>query len=580
MKNSAQIKTALLCVLLMSNTLFASDQGALKFASTALSSKGPLKPAIGSGSSLPAIGLPRLTPDLTFGSGLKPKKISGTFGSPASELSKNNVSNAKAACIQDALSAGVQLPIADDSTVWEFATTSSQPAIEHLITPALKDTQSGFESSSAHPEAFSNDCADDIKAKACSSLMNKSMNEVTQAYYKSSLSVDKSGWDEVVAYLGLRPLDLPPGEHIDLVTALQKAQEKEDTNANLNGLNSFRTIENQDPLLLATKLIIQRIDESLARGDKEGADKATAILKKINPSAAFATTCVLSNAKNSGLNENLDPAGRPVGSFFGPLSGVDYSHDYSRSEIGGFAMLVFIVGTTLSIASLIQGWAANRAGDEKEKRDAEARRRSDAIAMANAKASRDIATVISINSFRACNGEKSCEALYPLGKEAIAAAAKKEEKAAGTAGPGRPVEDNGIKMDPFVITAPKPGSGGGGGELVPWEDAPLKFDYGEQLAKQKEAWKKADPKAAENFCAKTIKDYKAFGLRRLTSPGRPKESSPTSSSQPIPAGAFGVAQFDTWTASYWAEQKKIHLSNSANLAAENNCKSMDEVQGL
>jgi hypothetical protein len=64
-------------------------------------------------------------------------------------------------------------------------------------------------------------------------------------------------------------------------------------------------LENQDPLILATNLIIQRIDESLARGNKEDADKAKAkaILLKINSSAEHAVSCVLESVNFGGLNE-------------------------------------------------------------------------------------------------------------------------------------------------------------------------------------------------------------------------------------------------------------------------------------
>ncbi|RYZ93385.1 MAG: hypothetical protein EOP06_01045 [Proteobacteria bacterium] len=580
MKNSGQTKIALLCVALMSKSLFASDVGAVKFGSSILSPKPIAIPSFGSTPGSSGAN-PRPAFEVGGSSPLKVKKISGTFGSPLSELMKNNVSNAKAACIQEAASAGERLPEFNDSSVWEFATTSSQSPIESMITPVQKGVLNTLEGDSSAPPAFAKGCASDLQGEACSALLGKSMNEVTQAYYNSSLKSGTSDWDEVLSYLGLMPIDQKPGEHIDIVTALQKKMEKENPSEEASTLNSFRTIENQDPLLLATKLIIQRLDEALARGDREGADRAKAILKKVNPSAAYAATCVLGNAKNGGLNDQLDPAGRPQGSYFGPLSGVDYSKQDDMIKHGNLALIGFVVGTALSVAGLVMAWAGNKSNDEKEARAAAAQAKSDAIAMQAAKETRNLATLISLQSYKACNGDTECQSLYPLAKEALANAKKEGAKSAsGTAGPEHPVEEGKIEMKPIIITAPKPGSGGSGGELVPFEDRPVKIDMSDKLSAQKESWKRADPMAADNFCQKTLSDFKAFGFKRLTGSGRPVVTMPSQASAPIPTKAFGVAEFDKWTPSYWAEQKKIHLSDPANKAKENNCQAMDEVEGL
>ena len=52
------------------------------------------------------------------------------------------------------------------------------------------------------------------------------------------------------------------------------------------------------------------------------------------------------------------------------------------------------------------------------------------------------------------------------------------------------------------------------------------------------------------------------------------------SDNPIPSGAFGVAQFDKWTPAYWAEQKKNKESDPEYQDKQNNCHVMDEAQGL
>lgn len=304
MKNANQTKIAMLCVFLFSKTLFASD--------LRISPSTPIRTT--------PTSAPRITPDLTFGRG---PRILGTFGTAEAELAKKNLTNAKASCIQDAASSGEQLPNLNDSSVWEFATLSSRSPIESYLSSRQSTLQNKFESSASRPAAFKKTCSSDVQATACASLLNKSMNEATQAYYQSALQNDRSVWDEVLDYLGLSIPGTKGDEHMDVVSALQRVEEERNPQATTGEFNSLKPIENQDPLLVATKLIIQRLDESLVRDDREGAEKAKYLLKKINPSAAYASNCVLGEAKNGGLNEDLDPAGHLRGSYFGPLSGVD-----------------------------------------------------------------------------------------------------------------------------------------------------------------------------------------------------------------------------------------------------------------
>lgn len=562
---------AILCICLFSKTLFASDirpSTSSRSSSPSIPSRtsGPVFPGIKpSSGTVPPIRMPGGNPPRTvnpdfggvLGHGRAPK-ISGTFGTPENELLKGNTSKAKASCIQNAIQGGEIIPNLNDSSVWEFATaTSSKPS------RALTALESRILGSANTPAAFAKKdaCNNDLQHSACVALLSKSTTEVSQAYYNSAIKTDKSAWDEVVSFLGLMPLDRENDRHIDVVEALKMAQDKGTGASSSLDLSS---IENQDPLLVATQLLIQRIDESLARGDRDGADKAKNILKKINPSAAYAASCVLGSVKLGGLNDNLDPAGRPQGSYFGPLSGIDYGKMDELKTHGYIAHVTLGVAILTYISYEIHHYLDSKKADAARKEDTA---RADRAALDQR-----------IKDYMDCTGP-ACAGLYPDAAAAVKAATPAPAAPAQGSTPTRE-DPNVVRMPVVTITAPLPGSGGNAGELAPFDPTPTGSALRDEIKEQHDWDRHADPEASARFCQKAVNEYKAFAIKKVTGSGRPIDDLPSISDNPIPSGTFGVEQFDKWTPAYWAEQKKNRESDPAYLARQNNCHAMDEVQGL
>lgn len=604
-QNSNQAKIAILCIFLFSKTLFAADSWPLR---PSRSSDSVFPDSDLSSGALPAIrkpsGIPprtvgpdfgekpfpsrtwRTNPPRTvlpdFGGGLdnnKKPRISGTFGTPEAELIDGNLSNAKASCIQDAIQGGENIPNLDDSSVWEFATKSSS-IVMPISRPssAVTALQSKLMGSSHTAAAFakSSSCDNDLQHSACVSLLSKASTEVTQAYYNSALKKDLSIWDEVSSFLGLIPLDRENDEHVDIVTALKKARDKENRGTGGTASIDLSSIENQDPLLVATQLLIQGIDESLARGDKDGADKAEKILKKINPSAAYAVSCVLGSVKLGGLNEDLDQAGQPQGSYFGPLSGIDYGK-VDELKIHGFfgvddIALITLVLTGITLISYeIHHYIDSKKADAKDKKDDARAARAEKIAEKTLLTQR-------IKDYMACKGP-TCAGLYPDAAAVVKAATPPPAAPSQGSTPTRKDPDT-LRIPVMTITAPLPGSGGNAGELRPFDPTPSGSDLSDKIKKEKDWDKHRDPEASERFCQKTVNDYKAFAIKKVTDSGRPVEILSAISDNPIPSGSFGIAQFDKWTSAYWAEQKRNRESDPEYQAKQNNCHAMDEAQGL
>ncbi len=538
-------------------------------------------PSIGGGFS----GNPRTNPDL----GLNPRTISGTFDNPEAELSKGNVINARASCIQDAIQGGQKIPNFNDSSVWEFAHEGA-PKISQIprLSPNLSLFKSKLMGSARQPAALAKKtCGEDLRHSACVTLLSKSTTEVTQAYLKSALNTDSSVWGEVLSFLGLMPLNGDENENMNIIEALKEAQDKHNQETSTKNSIDLSPLENEDPLLLASQLLIQRIDESLARGDKKEADKAKSILEKINPSAEHAVTCVLGNVKFSGLNDNLDPNGRPKGSYFGPLSGIDYgkqdtliTHGMKTSDIAA------VITAGLAVAYAIKDVFKSFSDDEKEKKEdakhkeiLEVQRSTAEAHKSAAEAQKEATRAATLTKYLECT-RADCDKIYPEAAAQVKAA-NGEPKTGSSADPGKPVERNPDDMwAPSVKEPLPPGSGGGSGELAPWENIPEKEDNSEKVAAQKEWQKHHDPKASEHFCQKTVQDYKNFAVKKLTSSGRPQVTPLHITDLPIPSEPYGIVDFEKWDNAYWAEQKKNRQSDPEYQAKENNCHVMDEVQGL
>ncbi|RYZ90495.1 MAG: hypothetical protein EOP04_03765 [Proteobacteria bacterium] len=147
-----------------------------------------------------------------------------------------------------------------------------------------------------------------------------------------------------------------------------------------------------------------------------------------------------------------------------------------------------------------------------------------------------------------------------------------------TSNPGRPLEKSPDNM--WAHSVKHVAIPGSSGELVPWEDMPVKEDNSKRLAAQREWQKHRDPQASERFCQETVKDYKSFAIRKIAGSGRNVETFIPTFDRPIPSDPYGVAQYDKWDNAYWAEQKKNRESGPEYHAKENNCHVMDEAQGL
>lgn len=549
MKKSNQSKIAIFSILLFSKTVFASDLL-------------PYKPELS----------PFPKDNIVFkpSSAIK-KKLPGIYSSPQTEIVNKNFKNAKVSCIQDAMDAGVFIPNVSEDSAWEFASKTSSPSniLGRFKSKVPSNIVNQLTYSGSKPAAVSfSACGDNLRRTSCVALLNKAMNESSQAAYKSELKANPEVWDEVLAYFGFMPETNDKGEHKDLITALKDVETKQTQGSSSTGTGSanFAQVENEDPLLLATKLIIQRIDEALARGDDKAVAKAKTLLKKINPSAEYAASCVLGYLKSGGLNEDLYAGGMPFGSYIGPLSGVDYGAlDKARQLSLGASDIIAIIALGVAVVGVISSYfSSNDSSEDTREATSEAKK---------ARIDGEIA------AYEACPHGKACDYLYPDAVAALKEAKGKAAKNEGTAGPAVKVENPDLFAPMPPIKQPGTGSGGAGGELAPFDPtASVVSELKQKSAKQHDWDKVVDPSASERFCESVIRGYKKFVTEKISKAGKPFVFGELNQNLPIVNKAsFSPTQFDQWNASFWTDKKNELRNNPDYIKSQNNCHVMDEV---
>ena len=555
MQKSFQFNVAALCLVLFSKTVLAAGI-------TPTRSQPSVIPGfpISTGTSSPKKHI--------FGTAPKPiergpleifensKKLPGSFGTPQKELSKGNVTSAKVACIQEAIQNGDGIPT-DDSSVWEFASDDGKPLNALLSAPPVRAAK--------RPSAFADSSCDATgERSSCVALLSKSFQETPQAYYKSDIQENASIWKEVGSFLGVVS-DFNNDEPKDIYESLTEAEAKAQKEGKIDPSQSVQGLTSQDPLLVATQLIIQKIDESLAMGNRDVALRGQALLQKINPSAAHGLSCL------GIFKEDLMSNSRIIdqkGTGIGPISGMDYSKQREMGTHSNPAMIgaiATVVGVTIAAITLITNIINQRNDSDKA---AAARKEDKALADRAALDQR-------IKDYRACVGAE-CAALYPDAAAAVKAAKEATEAAQGTT-PTRTDPGEGVPVAmfaPSIPPKPQPGSGGGTGELNPIDLNTSKVTpFGVTTGSPNDV-KREDPEASARFCSQVVNKYKQFKNHKIQSSGRPIEKE-SNLQAPIPSG-FGIAKFDEWDSNFWADRK----SHNGFGSEDNNCHSMDKVEGL
>ena len=545
MQKSYQFNVAALCLILFSKTVLATGITPRRPQPSVISgfpeSTGtisPKKPIFGTA--------PKTIETTPFEVFENNKKLPGSFRSPQRELSKGNVTSAKVACIQDAIQNGDEIPV-DESSVWEFASDDGKSTNALLPKPSARSTKL--------PAAFANSsCEDSAAHSSCVALLSKSFNEAPQAYYKSAIQEDASIWREVGSFLGLASdfnIDQPKDINESLIEADAKAQKEGKIDPSL----SVQNITSQDPLLVATQLIIQKIDEALAMGNRDIALKGQALLKKINPSAAHGLSC-LGIFKEELMSESRLHDHKGTG--IGPISGIDYAKQHELATHSNSALIgaiAAVAAATIGAITLINTYLDQKHNNERADKDAAEK---------------------SIERYMACKGP-ACDKLFPEAAAAVKAATPLPATPAQGSTPTRQDPGATAPVDMFAPSiAPKPqqGSGGGAGELNPFDlDNSKPTPFGITPPHPNDA-RREDPEAAARFCSQIVNKYKQFKSHKIQFGGRLAEKE-NSLSAPIPSG-FGIAKFDEWDDKFWADRKIHNGFGSEN----NNCNSMDKVEGL
>ena len=556
MQKSFQFNVAAFCLVLFSNTVLAAgikprrlEPSSIPGFPIATGTFSPKKPTF--------VLAPRPTergPREVFENS---KKLPGSFGSPQIELSKGNITSAKVSCIQDAIQNGDEIPT-DDSSVWEFATDDGKPINSLVRKPSARSIKL--------PSAFAeNSCDESGQRKSCVALLSKSISETPQAYYNSTIQGDASTWTEVGAFLGVAS-DFNNDEPKDINESLIEAEAKAQKEGKIDPSQSVQGLTGQDPLLVATQLLIQKIDESLARGNRDIALRGQALLKKINPSAAHALSCLGIFKPELMTESRLDDQ---KGSGIGPISGMDYGKLHELATHSNPAMIgaiAAVAGTTIVavtyITSVINHWNDSNKADAARKEDIA---RADRAALDQR-----------IKDYMACKGP-ACAGLYPDAAAAVKAATPVPAAPAQGSTPTREDPGAAAPIDMFAPSIPpKPqhGSGGGAGELNPLDlDNSKTTPFGIRPRNPNDA-RREDPEAAARFCTQVVNKYKQFKNHKNQFSGRRVDKEDTSS-PPIPSG-LGIAKFDEWDTNFWADRKSHNGFGSEN----NNCNSMDKVEGL
>jgi hypothetical protein len=576
-KKSRQDNIAFLCLALMSKSVMASGFAGY----SPLPKKEAVKITVGDVTKLG--GFTSKTPvrpfnvDQVLGNGRLNPKLPGTFASPGTELAKGNVGQAKVSCIQQAMGDGLRIPNADASSAWEFAAKTTPASIIPLVKVANPNLLSNIGGTPVSPAAFRNKeiCgAEAVNRAACGKLLVKSLNEIPQAYYKSEVSANPEFWGELGEFLGLRMTDDRLGTDLDFTSALAQSEKDlsgEPTIAPANGFSSNRT---SDQLLVATQLLISRLDEALARGDRDQVEKVKGMLKRLNPSADYAVNCVLGSLANGGLNDNLEPSGLPQSdSMVGPLTGIDYGAQDELITKGSYgALIVSSIAAATAIVALITTWVNKSSDSDNWKKEQEAREK--------------VIAADQLKEYLKCDLGAVCGKLYPEAAAAVeqakSEAARDEAVKTGVSVPSRPVEDDMWAPSVKEENKPKPGSGGNGGELLPPDFDLMKPKPAKPVSSGDMINSRVDPEAGDRFCAKVVDDYRSFALDKLIAEGRHVETTP----QMVAVGAqfdksgYSVVPFDQWDLDFWREQLDIYRQDPSNRAKENNCHAKDPVRPL
>lgn len=444
----------------------------------------------------------------------KGTKIPGSYKGVQAELEDGNLKNANLSCLNSAMTSGTKFPTATTGDVYNFSGSFGKSKI---IMPVAVPTRinSFLQSSSPKtPLAFRvNECTEDPQRTACMQLFEKSVSEAPQAYFNSKLNDDPKLWREITDYLGLTKPDLNPkpvpnpsddqlkGKDISVVLAEESA--KLDPEKDKKQLDILNQAISEDSILVATKLIVDRLDRALATRNKEGVEKALEMLKKVNPSAAHSASCLVSYLKIELLDQKdfLKNASRNEPQI-GPLTGRDYTQKDKGETANSAAIGVVIAGL-----EFLKG-IYNDINDAKKEEIAEIQRQTEGYSECKSA------------------GKGDCGITYPKGHAEF-----NRRK-----GLPPPVPPKGSTCT---------GCGGGGGEVVPDDLLPHIGPNTPKAKDKKESYTRFDPNAGERLCDKVVRDFGTYMTKKVSGPRRVEEDKDFNTSLEM-APTFEVTNYQVW----------------------------------
>ncbi|RYZ91449.1 MAG: hypothetical protein EOP04_00340 [Proteobacteria bacterium] len=398
-------------------------------------------------------------------------------------------------------------------------------------------------------------------------LYEKSLSEAPQAYHKSLLYDDVKVWREVSDFLGLTKQGENPEEHKDLTILLSEAAGKLDGKSPSTYMVISAAIS-EDTILLATRLIISKIDQALANHDRDSADKAKAILKKLNPSSAYATDCLLGYLPQDKLYDDgakdLHPDSNKL--RIGPLSGIDYANREVEKQNIGVAGAVAVFTLVLTLADSIRTMIVDH------------QRRTEDLMRDDRKNKQD-ELLAKQSLYNDCkHGPAVCDKLYPEAaaavKKAVADVKADADKNAGTAGPGRRVEPDSVVTPSRPSTKPCVGCGGSGGEVYVPEGDLDTTRFGSGIANPGR-FTRFDETAADRLCEKVESNFNVYMSNKVSGPRRVEDNSAYEVSLEIPQSCE-VVEFEKWTPEFFQDQKIQKLMDVTSTASH--CQAADPVK--
>lgn len=499
------------------------------------------------------------------------EKLNGGFSnivSAQNNLIDGNYYSADRACLKVEQNAP-QGKWIDDASIDAFRdpTYEAEFKTKQMIASMPADLAQKFKQKGPTIMDRGNPCNDTVQKQMCRALLGRSIIDERQANYSP---------------VGEQPV-------LDSETQLSRDKAEEELNGAIETKDEETTVgetvsgptsSTQDK----TVFLLIMIDKALAKGDKKGAQGAIALLREINPSAAYALDCLGvmtfgQKDKDSRLPISKDPE-------IGPITGLDYSDDAAHENpvVTGVARELGWEAVKAGVVKLVDSGIEAVTGSKFFETEANRREKMKQ----------------EYKDYLACKqaGGAGCDQAWEDG--ALMDKRGKEgkniftgeplKKNDGTPGspetPLPPLDSNPLPNDDDSNRGPVIGPSPSGTPEHPVQPdiaagkSPIE-KLGLSKKDREEIIKTRDPNATENYCKQVVQDFRNIKNKELTmTPVQFAGDNFAQTTGRIAGMSGGVMVFDQWGKDFWTEMNDFSSHLPGAQSKENSCNAADPVEPM